>query len=162
MISADAALDATDLAILSALQLDAGLSVAQIAERVNLSPTPCWRRIKRLEEVGAIKARVALLDPALLGFDVAALVTVRLERADRPARQAFEAAVAAVDAVLECHAISGDWHYALRAVARTPAEFNGLMQTALWTLPGIAALSSSLVLDTVKSSTRLPLARRAP
>ncbi|RME64782.1 MAG: winged helix-turn-helix transcriptional regulator, partial [Alphaproteobacteria bacterium] len=89
-MTAPAALDAIDLAILDALQSDASLSVAQIAERINLSPTPCWRRIKRLEEIGAIKARVALLEPAVLGFDVSALVSVKLVQADAPARAAFE------------------------------------------------------------------------
>ncbi|GAB4140247.1 MAG: Lrp/AsnC family transcriptional regulator [Sphingomonadales bacterium] len=155
------ALDATDIAILQAVQADASLSVAQIAERIHLSPTPCWRRIKRLEEIGAIKARVALLDPTVLGFDLTALVYVRLAKADAGSREAFEKAVIALEPVLLCDAISGDWHYQLRVAARTALALDRFLAERIWRLPGVAAVAATVALRTVKSSTRLPLGSAA-
>ena len=154
-------LDATDIAILQAVQADASLSVAQIAERIHLSPTPCWRRIKRLEEIGAIKARVALLDPAVLGFDLIALINVRLTRAEPLARQAFEDAVMALEPVLLCDAVSGDWHYQLRVAARTARALDRFLADQIWCLPEVAAVKATMALRTVKSSTRLPLGSAA-
>ncbi len=155
------ALDATDLAILQAVQADASLSVAQIAERIHLSATPCWRRIKRLEEIGAIKARVALLDAAVLGFDLIALVNLRLAKADMASRQAFEEAVTALEPVLLCDAISGDWHYQLRVAARAAPDLDRFLAERIWCLPGVAAVAATVALRTVKSSTRLPLGSAA-
>ena len=113
-----AALDPTDLQILELLQADASLSAADVAAKVGLSQSPCWRRIHRLEQEGYIASRVALLDRRRLGLRVMVFVQVKLVRGARTALAEFEAAVRAFPEVLECHMLMGETDFLLKVVTR--------------------------------------------
>ena len=153
----DAALDSQDLEILAALQGDGRISNASLAERVGLSEAACWRRVKRLETEGYILGYQANLDRRKLGFGVVAFVLVRLanHRGEEPA--AFELALRDVPEVLGCHNITGHADYLLHVVARDLDDYGELVHGRLRQLPGVASLTSSLLLRRVKYSRRLPI-----
>lgn len=150
-------LDEFDLKILRALQDDADLSMADLGERVGLSHTPCWRRVKKLEEQGFIRGRVMLLDPERLGLPVNVFVEVHLKAHDETSLNAFETAVAAVDEVVECYTVSGEKDFLLRVVVADVASYEQLLKHRLVHLPSVGSLSSTFALRQVKYTTRLPL-----
>ncbi len=150
-------LDKFDLRILRELQLRADLSVAELGERIGLSHTPCWRRIRRLEEAGVIRARVTLLDPRLLNLDVNVFAQVTLTRHDEETLERFEEAVQDVAEVVECHTLSGDRDFLLRIVVGDVSDYERLLKTRLVHLPGVASVSSTFALKQVKYTTVLPV-----
>ncbi|WP_198380054.1 Lrp/AsnC family transcriptional regulator [Roseomonas sp. KE2513] len=152
-----AELDATDREILRLIQRDATLSLAAIAEAVGLTPTPCWKRIRRLERAGVIAGRVALLDAALVGLPLS--VFVALEIADHSAAwiEGFADAVAAMPEVLECWRMGGDVDYLLRvAVADMPA-YDAFYRRLTATVPGLRNVTSRFAMERVKGTTALPI-----
>ncbi len=151
-------MDDADRRILRLLQEDASRSVGEIAEAVGLSPSPCWRRIRRLKDLGAIRAQVALLDPEHLGLDVSAVARVRLSHHSAENVAAFERTVADAPEVLDCFALSGEQDYLLRIVVPDIARYQAFLERALLHLPFVAAVNSSFVLKAVKHTTRLPIA----
>jgi Lrp/AsnC family transcriptional regulator len=155
--SSAASLDDTDLAILRVLQDNADRSVADVAERVALPYTPCWRRIQRLERTGIIARRVALLDQHTMGLGVSVLVAVTLKRHDDTTLKRFERAVQEIDEIMECYAIAGDKDFHLRVVVPDVEAYNQLLKTKLVHLPGATAVSSSFALSCVKYTTKLPI-----
>lgn len=158
-------LDAIDRRILSILQENGRLSNQDIAERVNLSPSPCLRRIRRLEEMGVITGYVALLDPQKLGLDLLAYVSVRLEkRGDETSARAgathaelFRAAVQAWPEVVACHAMTGDMDYLLRVQVEDMAHFSRFMQEQLLHHPSVIDVKTSFSLERFKETTALPI-----
>lgn len=165
-------LDAIDRRILSILQENGRLSNQDIAERVNLSPSPCLRRIRRLEEMGVIAGYVALLDPQKLGLDLLAYVSVRLEkrggvapvRGDETSARAgathaelFRAAVQAWPEVVACHAMTGDMDYLLRVQVEDMAHFSRFMQEQLLHHPSVIDVKTSFSLERFKETTALPI-----
>jgi len=150
-------LDKFDLRILRELQLRADLSVADLGERIGLSHTPCWRRIRRLEDAGVIRARVTLLDPRLLNLDVNVFAQVTLTRHDEETLERFEEAVQDVVEVVECHTLSGDRDFLLRIVVGDVSDYERLLKTRLVHLPGVASVSSTFALKQVKYTTVLPV-----
>jgi Lrp/AsnC family transcriptional regulator len=150
-------LDETDRAVLRVLQDNADHSVAQVAERVGLPYTPCWRRIQRLQQRGIIARRVALLDQGSLGLGVSVLVAVALKRHDEATLQRFARAVQEIDEIMECYAIAGDRDFHLRVVVPDVAAYDRLLKTKLVHLPGAASVSSSFALSCVKYTTKLPI-----
>jgi Lrp/AsnC family transcriptional regulator len=154
---AAAELDTTDREILRLIQRDATLSLAAIAEAVGLTPTPCWKRIRRLEKAGVIAGRVALLDAALVGLPLS--VFVALEIADHSAGwiEGFAAAVTAMPEVLECWRMGGDVDYLLRvAVADMPA-YDAFYRRLTATVPGLRNVTSRFAMERVKGTTALPV-----
>lgn len=151
------ALDDFDRRILRVLQDDADCSMAELGERVGLSHTPCWRRVKKLEERGVIRGRVVLLDPERLGLSVNVFVEVRLARQDEDTLNAFEASVQAIDEIVESYTVSGEKDFLLRVVVADVAAYEALLKKQLVHLPGVATLSSTFALRQVKYTTRLPL-----
>ena len=154
---ASAELDATDREILRLIQRDATLSLAAIAEAVGLTPTPCWKRLRRMERTGVITGRVALLDPALVGLPLS--VFVALEIADHSAAwiESFAAGVAAMPEVLECWRMGGDVDYLLRvAVADMPA-YDAFYRRLTATVPGLRNVTSRFAMERVKGTTALPV-----
>ncbi|MBI0534857.1 Lrp/AsnC family transcriptional regulator [Roseomonas sp. KE2513] len=150
-------MDATDREILRLIQRDATLSLAAIAEAVGLTPTPCWKRIRRLERAGVIAGRVALLDAALVGLPLS--VFVALEIADHSAAwiEGFADAVAAMPEVLECWRMGGDVDYLLRvAVADMPA-YDAFYRRLTATVPGLRNVTSRFAMERVKGTTALPI-----
>lgn len=151
------ALDATDRNILRALQQNGRMSVAEVAERVNLSPTPCWNRIRRLEQSGVIKGYTALVDPARLGVPIEVLVHVTLDRHEQFAIKKFVATLTAIPEVVQCVSLSGQYDALLRIqVADLPA-FERLLMERLAKVPGVAHFSSSFVLNHLIERRELPL-----
>lgn len=152
-----AILDETDRAILRVLQENADHSVAEVAERVALPYTPCWRRIQRLQRNGIIARRVALLDQRALGLGVSVLVAVALRRHDEATLKRFERAVQEIDEIMECYAIAGDRDFHLRVVVPDVEAYDRLLKAKLVHLPGAASVSSSFALSCVKYTTKLPI-----
>jgi Lrp/AsnC family transcriptional regulator len=150
-------LDEFDLKILRILQQDADCSMAQLGERVGLSHTPCWRRVKKLEEHGFIRGRVVLLDPERLDLTVNVFVEVHLKQHDEAALNAFETAVQQVEEVVECYTVSGEKDFLLRVVVPDVAAYEHLLKHRLVHLPAVGSLSSTFALRQVKYTTQLPL-----
>lgn len=150
-------LDSRDRAILSLLQKDGGVTNAELAERVNLSPSACLRRVKLLQESGLVKGTVMLLDEVAAGLPGAAFVFVTLDQQGRQSLDAFEAAVARHPEILECYLLAGTADYLLRVVFADTADFERIHRNALTTLPGVVRVQSTLALRTVKRTTVLPV-----
>jgi Lrp/AsnC family transcriptional regulator len=150
-------LDNIDRSILRILQNQADASVLDIANEVDLSHTPCWRRIKRLREAGLIDKRVTLLNPEMLGFGVTVVVELTLKRQDEASLAQFERAVMLIDNVMQCYAMTGDKHFMLILVAESVGAYDRLMKTRLVNLPGIDTINSRIALSRVKYTTKLPV-----
>lgn len=153
MNDADVKIDRADSLILSALRADARLSSAELAERVSLTASPCWRRVKRLEETGVIRGYHADIDPKRLGYHVMAFVLVALEKKDAVSIRAFEDAVRASPEILACHCISGRYDHQLTVVAKTLDGFGDFTRLKIGNLPNVKEIHTSLVLKEVKTST---------
>ena len=149
-------LDATDRRLLALLQEDATLSVADLATRIGLSPTPCWKRVKRLERVGLIRGRVALLDRAALGLDVTVFVAVRTTQHSDEWLQTFAEGVARIPEVVEFYRMSGEVDYLLKVVARDIADYDRIYRKLIKVAP-LHDVSSSFAMQEIKSTTALPL-----
>jgi Lrp/AsnC family transcriptional regulator len=150
-------LDAVDLAILGALQENAGLSNAEVAERVGLSASPCWRRIQRLEQAGVIQRRVALLDAKRLGFAVVAFASVKLSAHGRQALPEFEEAIRKFPQVVECYTVTGEMDFILRILTSDIQSYERLLRDQLLQLPHVGEVHSTIALTQVKYTTQLPL-----
>jgi len=150
------ALDATDRAILRHVQQDGALSTPQLAERLALSVTPCWRRLKRLQDDGFIVGYQARLDRRRLGLDVLAYVSLSFASIGNPQPNAFEALVRDHGLVLACHKITGNADYMLVVVAANLDHYSQFVEW-LRAIPGIHTIHSNLALKEVKADGRLPL-----
>lgn len=153
------ALDAIDRRILSELQEDARLPNLALAEKVGLSPSPCSRRVKLLEEAGVIRRYAGLVDPAAVGLPVSVFVSVTLERQVEDALNVFEQAVAACPEVMECYLMTGDADYLLRVVAADLESFQRFLLDNLTRIPGVRSIKSSFALKQVVYRTALPIGR---
>ena len=151
------AIDEIDRQILDLLQRDASLSNAEIASRVQLSVSPCWRRIQRLEQQGVIRARVALLDPAKLGLGITVFASVKLSSHGRQALPAFEAAIGAFPEVVECYTVTGEVDFILRIVTRDIPSYERFLREHLLQLPHVGEMHSTIALTQVKYTTAVPL-----
>lgn len=150
-------LDRVDRRILEELQGNGRLSSADLAERVSLSTSPCWRRVKRLEEEGVIRAYQARLDPAKLGYQVTAFVHISLDKKDTRHLQAFERAALAIPQVLSCHRISGRYDYQLMAVAEDLQAYGIFAETRINALPSVKEVYTSFVMREVKAPGTVPM-----
>ena len=149
-------MDRIDRKILSCLQQDAQLSVAEVAERVGLSTTPCWRRIQNLEKAGVIRARVALLDPAKMNVGVTVFVRVKTSQHSYDWLEAFARKVAGIDEVVEFHRMSGDIDYLLKIVVPDIAAYDTVYKRLI-ALADLTDVSSSFAMETIKYTTALPV-----
>ncbi|UGQ46675.1 Lrp/AsnC family transcriptional regulator [Massilia endophytica] len=149
-------LDKFDLAILGALQLDGTLSVADLAEKVGLTTTPCWKRLKRLEDEGYIDGRVALVNRRQTGLPVTVFVSVRTSQHDEKWLLKFAAGVAALPEVQEFHRMSGDVDYLLKVVT-TDIEGYDRFYKKLIKVANLTGVSSAFSMEQIKYTTTLPL-----
>ena len=149
-------MDKIDWKILAELESDGRLSFADLSERVGLSKSPCWSRMRELESDGVIQGFHARIDPSALGLAVQCYVAVRI-RFDGHAE--FEAAAIAHPAIIECHTTAGDSDYLLRIYARSVEHLDELLRHELSNLPGVHRLSTTVCLKTIKA--RAPLTRWA-
>lgn len=147
-----------DIGILTLLQQDATQSTASIAERVNLSQSPCWRRINRMEDEGLIRGRVALLDRAVLGMDMIVFATINLTSTGRQNLMLFERDIVLHPEVIECYTMTGIWDYMLKIVTRDVRHYESFVRNTLTASPAIRELHSHLAVTEIKNTTELPLA----
>ncbi len=155
-------LDAIDAKILDLVQHDAGLSVAEIADRVGLSSSPCWRRIKRLEDAGVIQRRVTLLDREKLGLAFEVFAEVKLALPTKDNLEAFENAVARWPEVAQCATVTGGMDYVLRIITRDMHAFDDFLREKLLSLGLVSNVESRIVMRSVKNSTAVPLGLISP
>jgi Lrp/AsnC family transcriptional regulator len=150
-------LDLTDREILRLIQRDATLSFAAIAAEVGLTPTPCWKRIRRMEKEGVIAGRVTLLDPARVGLPLS--VFVALEIGDHSAEwiETFARAVAAMPEVLECWRMGGDVDYLLRVAVEDMPAYDAFYRRLTAAVPGLRNVTSRFAMERVKGTTALPI-----
>ncbi|MBP6769770.1 MAG: Lrp/AsnC family transcriptional regulator [Reyranella sp.] len=144
-------LDDIDRRILGALQGEGRLPMVDLANRVGLSPTPCQRRVKRLEEEGVIDRYAALVSPPALGLALQAMVQVILEDHSEKTVDAFEAAIRARPEVVACYAMTGDMDFLLHVLAPDLASFSEFAMKALLRMPGVRGTRSSFIMQAVKS-----------
>lgn len=155
-----ATLDRTDLAILALLQREGRLSNAELAQRVNLSPSATLRRVQRLEAEGVIAGYGARLSPAALGLGLQAFVRLQLARHDRDSVARFVEQVQDWEEVVACHALSGDMDYLLHVVVEDLDHFSRFLLDHLLASAGVADVNTSFVLRAVKQGQGLPLRAR--
>jgi len=148
--------DAIDKALLRSLQEDATRPVAELADKVSLSVNACWRRIKRFEEQGILRARVALLDPEQLGLKLTAFVSIRTNQHNPEWLKTFAAGVEAIPEVVEFYRLSGDIDYLLKIRLRDIDDYDRVYKALIATAP-IADVSSSFTMEEMKYTTAIPV-----
>lgn len=149
-------MDAIDRKILQLLQEDATLGVAELAEKVGLSPSPCWRRVQRLEESGVIRRRVALLDPERMNVGVTVFVAIRTNQHNAEWAEKFCRAVAEIPEVVEFYRMSGQVDYQLRVVVPDIAAYDGVYKRLI-KVADLYDVSSSFAMERIKYTTALPV-----
>jgi Lrp/AsnC family leucine-responsive transcriptional regulator len=150
-------IDEIDARLLRLVQKDAAMPMGELGARVGLSPSACHRRLQRLREAGLIRAQVALLDARRAGRGTTVFVEISLSGQSDALLDAFEAAVARIPDVLECHLMTGASDYLLKVVARDGEDFARIHRRHLSSLPGVARLQSSFALKTVCETTAIPV-----
>lgn len=150
-------LDDFDRRILRELQRDSRQTVADLAAKIGLSTTPCWRRIKRLEEAGVILPARAIVDPKAVGLDETIYVWVALERQAKDARQAFKRRIADIPQVVEAYYTAGNWDFVLKVVVPNTAAYDELLRTTLYGIDGVEKVMSHIVLEPVKYPPEIPV-----
>ena len=151
-------MDKTDLKILAILQEDASLAVAEIAARVNLSQTPCWRRIQRLEEQSVIMRRVALLAPEKIGVGLTVFVSIEAGDHSGEWLAAFAETVSALPEVMEVYRMAGDVDYMLRVAVADMAAYDEFYRRLIAAVP-LKNVTSRFAMERVKATTAYPLGR---
>jgi Lrp/AsnC family transcriptional regulator, leucine-responsive regulatory protein len=146
-------LDKIDLQILKQLQIDARMPIVELAKRINLSPTPCTLRIRRLEEAGIISGYHARLNHAALGFGLMVFVTVKLRATDEQSLEKFHKAVKPIKQIYECHMVGGGFDYLIKIKVRDMAEYREILGGALGALPMVESTHSYFVMEQVKETT---------
>jgi len=150
-------LDALDVRILNILQDNARITTLELAEQVGLSPTPCARRVKRLEDDGLIQRYVTLLDEKKAGLDLSVFISVRLRAQTAETMEKFERSVRSIPEISECYLVSGVHDYLLHLRVADVDALREFLRNRLVTIEGIAEAQSSIVLDKVKYTTALTL-----
>lgn len=150
-------LDSVDRSLLRLLQDDGTLSSAALGEKLSITVTPCWRRRKRLEDLGIIKDYQANLDRRKLGYDVMAFAQVRFGNHSANAPDDFEEVIRGLPEVLSCHKVTGEADYVLTVLATDLESYGRFVENVLRRQPGISSIQSSLALREVKAVTRIPV-----
>ena len=143
-------MDAIDRKICRALARQARLTNAELAEEVGLSPSPCWTRVKRLEQAGVIRGYHAELDQAALGLPDTVFLEVMMERHDEAQLARFEAAVLDIPEVLECWLVTGEYDYVLKAAVSGTAGYEALLREKIYRLPGVRHTRTAFTLRCLK------------
>jgi len=150
-------LSATDIKILTLLQQDASLTAAEIAEQVNLSVSPCWRRINRLEKEGVIDKEVALLNAEKLGMGLVIFARISLSQNDEASLHTFEERVRQFPEVVECYTVTGAADYFLKIITRDIKRYDQFLRRHLLQIPQVRDVNSNVAVTQVKYTTGLPL-----
>ncbi|ALT78932.1 Lrp/AsnC family transcriptional regulator [Paucibacter sp. KCTC 42545] len=150
-------IDATDRQLLKALQDNARLTTGELAALVGMSQSPCWRRVKRLEDAGLIVGYQARLDRRALGYGVMAFVTISIDSQNEDHSLEFERAVRDIPEVVMCHGVSGPEDFVLVVVSQDLDSYSQLMQTKLRPLPGVKMMRTSFSMQEVKGLDGMPM-----
>ncbi len=150
-------LDRTDRSILSELQGNGRITNVELARRVNLSATPCSERVKALEEMGYIEGYRAKLNPGMLQLELLVFVEISLLRTSADVFADFKEAVIKLPQVLECHLVSGNFDYLIKARVADMADYRKLLGETLLTLPGVSESRNYMVMEELKETQALPL-----
>lgn len=150
-------LDRIDLKILECLQEDGRIPNVNLAKKVNLTPTPCLERVRRLEELGYIKAYTAILNPQLLGRGLLVFVEITLDRNAPQLFMAFRREVEELDEVLDCHLVSGNFDYLIKARVKDMDAYRQLLGDKILSLPGVNGSRSYVVMEEVKETLAFPI-----
>jgi Lrp/AsnC family transcriptional regulator, leucine-responsive regulatory protein len=151
-------MDKIDHKIVRELQVNGRISIQDLAAKVNLSPSPCLRRLRTLEELGAIRGYAAIVDEAKFGLPVTVFVRIRLDRHSEERVGRFERSVKSIAEILECHLLAGDFDYMLRILVSDLKSYENFVREKIHTIPGIAALETSFAYGTIKKTHVFPLA----
>lgn len=151
-------IDDFDSKILDQLQRDASLSVAKIADRVGLSPTPCWRRIQRLEKEGFIERRVAVLNPEKLDLGLTVFVMIKTDKHSQAWLDRFQAATQALDEIIEVNRLAGEYDYLLKVITRDNQSFDAFYKRLISRIE-LSNVTSCFSMEHVKRTHALPIAR---
>ncbi|WP_184472639.1 Lrp/AsnC family transcriptional regulator [Rhizobium esperanzae] len=146
-----------DIRILKALQSEGRLTNQELAERVGMSTSPCWRRVKRLEEAGVIRGYQALVDRRAVGLGVLAFVRVQIDTHSHDEAERFEREVGELEAVIACYSVAGEADFLLQVVATDLDNYAEFAMTVIRRLPGIKEMHTMFVLKDIKASTILPV-----
>ena len=162
MPTQDVLLDSYSLKILQELQHDARQTIQQLAERVGLSTTPCWKRIKEMEDAGVIRGYTVLVDRELVGLHLSVLVEVNLGQHSEELVQRFEQAVNASPYIARCVSTTGQADYVLTVLTSDIKHYEQLLHDTIFKLPGVTHVRSSIVLKEIKSEVVLPSTHYTP
>lgn len=149
-------MDDKDRQIIAALQANARLTNNELAERVNLSPSPCLRRVRLLEEAGILQGYTAIVDAEACGYPVTAFVRIRITPHNGETIKAFEAAIAKIDVVMDSYVMAGDADYMLRVVVKSLKHYEEFVRSKLHSVPGVASIDTSFTYGHAKRSLVLP------
>jgi DNA-binding Lrp family transcriptional regulator len=153
----DLTLDNIDRQLLTALQKNGRTTTGELADAVHLSPSPCWRRVRNMEDAGLIEGYHARLSRRKLGFGVTGFVHLQMENHTPEAATSFEREVVALPLVLSCHNLSGQYDYLLEVVGKDLESFSEYVRNRIRALPGVREISTSFSLKQVKQSDTLPI-----
>jgi Lrp/AsnC family transcriptional regulator len=153
-------LDTIDLKILNLMQQDASLSTAELAERVGLSQSPCWRRIQRMREEGYIKSQVVIVDRLKLGYHMQMFAQMKMARLSDSERADFVRAVQNIPEILECYTVFGEMDVMLKIIAPDVTWYQEFIFSTLLKLPGVQDVRSIVTLVETKATTAIPLKPR--
>jgi len=149
-------LDEVDRKILNHLQIDASLTIKEIADRVHLSPTPCWKRIQRLEDNGVIRAKVALLDPKKVDASVTVFIAIKTDQHNTEWSEKFAFEMSSIPEIMEIYRMSGEVDYLLRVVVSDIAAFDDLYKKIIDRI-ALSNVTSSFAIEQMKYTTALPV-----
>jgi Lrp/AsnC family transcriptional regulator len=147
--------DKTERSILALIQTDASLSIGEVADRVGISKSACWRRIQKLEEDGVIQGRVTLLDAAALDLPLTVFITIKTNQHNEKWARTFKAVVADIPGILEVHRMGGEIDYLIKAVVKDMPGYDKLYQQLI--KADLFDVTSSFVMEEIKRTTALPL-----
>ncbi len=150
-------MDQTDHKIIRELQSNGRLTNQELAERVNLSPSPCLRRLKALEKSGIIKGYCAIVDQKKYGLPVTVFVRIKLQHHTEDAVNGFEHAIQNIAEIMECHLMTGDWDYLMRVVVGSLEEYERFTRQRIHKIDGVAAIETSFAFGEVKRATTFPV-----
>lgn len=150
-------MDDADRKILDVLQTDASLSLNEISDRVGLSPTPCWKRIRKLEAAGVIQRRVAIVDPTKVGVGMTVFVSIKTSEHNRDWLDRFAERVSGFPEVVEFYRMSGDVDYLLRVLVPDMAAYDAFYKKLISTVP-LSDVTSRFAMEAIKYTTKVPMA----
>jgi Lrp/AsnC family transcriptional regulator len=153
-------IDAVDMKLLALLQQDASLSTADLAERVGISQSPCWRRLQHLREAGYIKSTVALVDRRKLGFNLQVFAQLKMSRLTEETRAALLRLIDSTPEILECYTILGEMDMMMKVLAPDTTWYQEFLVSVIMKLPGVSDVHSVVTLAETKNTTAIPLHAR--